>query len=193
MPVPGALRGTDLGVLLPDGFGQLGLHHLVHHDEPGRRREGQPPVFDRPSHFGQGHRRFQRQVSHTGQLLRLSDAHNSYLLRHGGPLPKRVTWSCPIPTSRPVSGGGPPPYFNNVRDTLFRVVAEGPLRAELAVGRGSVAMARLPRVLLFPSPSPDVDHVMGDKHSFPDVDRLRPSWGGIEGAAPDRLEAPCHR
>ncbi len=34
----------------------------------------------------------------------------------------RVTWSCPIPTIWQVSGGGPPPYFNNVRDNVGATV-----------------------------------------------------------------------
>ena len=47
-------------------LGQLGLHHLAHHDEAGRRREGQQPVFDRSGHFGQRNGRLERQVSRRG-------------------------------------------------------------------------------------------------------------------------------
>ena len=80
--------GRDLGVLRADRLGQFGLHHLAHHDEPGGRGEGQQPVLDRSGHVGQGHCRLERQVSQSGCLLRVGDAHNSYLLLHGGPLPK---------------------------------------------------------------------------------------------------------
>jgi hypothetical protein len=86
VPVPDTPWGTDLGVLLADRLGQLGRHHLVHHDEPGGRREYQQSVFDRPGHFGQGDRRLQWQVTQSGCLLRVRDAHSSYLLPHGVPL-----------------------------------------------------------------------------------------------------------
>ena len=118
VPVSDPLLGPDPGVLRPDRFGQFGLHHLVHHDEPGGRGEGQQSVFDRPGHVGQGDCRLERQVSQSGCLLRLGDAHNSYLLLHGGPLPVGLLGRCPIPTIWQVSGGGPPPHFNNVRDNV---------------------------------------------------------------------------
>jgi len=36
VPVPDACRGRDPGALFPDAFGQLGLHHLGHDNDPGR-------------------------------------------------------------------------------------------------------------------------------------------------------------
>ena len=87
VPVPGAFDGRDPGVLRPDPTLELGLHHLVHDDEPGGRGERHQPVLDRPGHLGQGHGRLNGQVSHSGRLLRLGDGHNSYFLLHGGPLP----------------------------------------------------------------------------------------------------------
>ncbi len=118
MPVAGALGGRDPGVLRSDSLGQFGLHHLVHDDQTGGRGERHQPVLDRPGHLGQGHGRLNGQVSHSGRLLRLGDGHNSYFLLHGGPLPKWVTWSCPIPTSWQVSGGGPPLHFNKLGDNV---------------------------------------------------------------------------
>jgi hypothetical protein len=41
VPVSDPLLDPDLGVLLADRFGQFGLHHLSHHDEPRGRRERQ--------------------------------------------------------------------------------------------------------------------------------------------------------
>ena len=91
--------GADPGVLGADLLGQLGRHHLVHDDEPGGRGERQQPVLDRPGHLGQGHCRLQRQVSQSGCLLRVGDAHNSYLLLH--------RWS---PSWLGCLGGRPIPY-----------------------------------------------------------------------------------
>jgi hypothetical protein len=79
VPVSDRLWGADLGVLLADRLGQLGRHHLVHHDEPGGRGECQQSVVDRPGHFDQGDCRLKRQVSQSGCLFRVRDAHNSYL------------------------------------------------------------------------------------------------------------------
>ncbi len=79
-------------------------HHLVHDDEPGGRRERQQPVFDRPGHLGQGDCRLQRQVSQSGCLLRVGDAHNSYLLLHGGPLPGFLGGARSLPAGRSQAG-----------------------------------------------------------------------------------------
>lgn len=61
-------------MLHPDALGDLGLHHLVHHDEPGRRREREQSVFDGFGHIGKRQRRLERELGQLGCLLRLGDA-----------------------------------------------------------------------------------------------------------------------
>jgi hypothetical protein len=73
VPVADPRRGRDLGVLLADPLGELGLHHLVHHDEPGRRREREQPVFDRAGDLAQRNGRLEREFGQLGRLLRLVD------------------------------------------------------------------------------------------------------------------------
>ena len=78
VPVPDPV--VELGVLRADDPGQLGIEHLAHHDQTGRRRERQQPVTHRLGDIGHRHRRFQRQTSQLGRSLRRGDLHNRYLL-----------------------------------------------------------------------------------------------------------------
>ena len=76
VPVSDPFLSPDLGMLLADRFGQLGLHHLAHHDEPGGRRERQETVLERPGHLGQSNGGLERQASEAICLLHLRDAHD---------------------------------------------------------------------------------------------------------------------
>ncbi|MGQ0668412.1 MAG: hypothetical protein ACT4PO_01845 [Actinomycetota bacterium] len=60
--------------------GEFGLHHLVHHHEPGGRGERQQAVFDGAGHVGQGERGLERQAGQPGGLGWLGHGDDGYLL-----------------------------------------------------------------------------------------------------------------
>ena len=104
---PDALSGRDLGVLGADGLAVSSasiISSII--DEPGGGRDRQQAVFDRPGHRGDLDRRFQRQVRQVGRVIHGGNAHNRYLVLHGGPLPRRVSWWTPetLPAGRSQAG-----------------------------------------------------------------------------------------
>ncbi len=126
------MAARHAGVLGSHQLGELGLHHLVHDHQPGRRGEGQQAVLDCSGHVVQGERCLQRQARQTGGRCWLGDGHGRYPLSHGGPPSVRASCRTPEPCQRQgLSGGGPPPYFNRTGDNLDRSAA--PAQLPLAV------------------------------------------------------------
>ncbi len=109
VPVPGAFAGGEFGMLGPDRLGELGLHHLGHDDEPGRRGEREGSVFDRVGDLGERHGCLERQLSDPSCFAHLSDCHDRYRLLHGGPLPVGCSWwnARHLPDGRSQAGDHP--------------------------------------------------------------------------------------
>ena len=85
MPVPDP--SGQLGVLRPDDRGQLLGEHLLHHHQPGRRRERQQPFTHRGRDISHRHGRLQRQAGQLAGGIRGRDLHDRYLLHDGDPSP----------------------------------------------------------------------------------------------------------
>jgi hypothetical protein len=118
--VPVGAAARDLRVLGADALGELGLHHLRHHDEPGGRRERQQPVFHRRSDLSERHGRLEAEPNKASRLLGMvGDGHDRYLLHQVVPFLIGVFVDARNPAMSRASGGGPPPHFNRTGDNLF--------------------------------------------------------------------------
>ena len=103
--MPVRLAARDLGVLGTDPGGHLGVEHLGHHHQAYIGAETEQPFLHRAGQISQRHSRFKRQTGQIGRL-HLGDAHDRYLLVHGGPPPVGLSWRTPdtMPKARSQAG-----------------------------------------------------------------------------------------
>jgi len=138
-------------VLGAGAVGHLGLHHLGHHSQAVAHAHGRQALTGQLGHIGERQLQLGRQ-RRPGRWPIVADSLQGRYGLHGVvvPFPCSVLWldARHLP-SRQVSGWGPPPHFNKLRDNLSRTTRwqSGQVRALCWSRVGYKDFSVLPRAL----------------------------------------------